>query len=122
VGLYLVAKGGGYAGSYAESKRSGQGVMRMPDGAVYQGEFVGDKFEGQGQYEYVDASTYVGAWKAGKKHGEVCCGDCLIGSNTPRVLYAHCERHKWLMTCMSCQSIHKSLDKLLSNSLAPHAW
>lgn len=86
MGLYLVAKGGGYAGSYAQSKRSGQGVMRMPDGAVYQGEFAGDKFEGQGQYEYVDGSTYVGTWKAGKKHGEVCCGDCLIGSDTPRVL------------------------------------
>jgi len=82
VGLYLVAKGGGYAGSYAESKRSGQGVMRMPDGAMYQGKFAGDKFEGQGQYEYVDGSTYVGAWKAGKKHGEVCCGNCLIGSDT----------------------------------------
>lgn len=105
VGLYLVAKGGGYAGSYAESKRSGPGVMRMPDGAMYQGEFAGDKFEGQGQYEYVDSSTYVGAWKAGKKHGEVCCGDCLTGSHTPRVCDAHCGRLKWLMTCMSCQSI-----------------
>ena len=71
MGLYLMAKGGGYAGSYAESKRSGQGIMRLPDGAVYQGEFAGDKFEGQGQYEYVDGSTYVGAWKTGKKHGEV---------------------------------------------------
>ena len=71
MGLYLVAKGGGYAGSYAESKRSGVGIMRLPDGAVYQGDFAGDKFEGQGQYEYVDGSTYVGAWKAGKKHGEV---------------------------------------------------
>ena len=119
VGLYLVAKGGGYAGSYAESKRSGQGVMRMPDGAVYQGEFAGDKLEGQGQYEYVDGSAYVGAWKAGKKHGEVCCGDCLIGSDTPRVLSVHCGRHKWLMTGMSCQSVQNPLPMLLSNSLLP---
>ena len=119
VGLYLVAKGGGYAGSYAESNRSGQGLMRMPDGAVYQGDFAGDKLEGQGQYEYVDGSTYVGAWKAGKKHGEVCCGDCLIGSDTPRVLSVHCGRHKWLMTRMSCQSVQHPLPKLLSNSLLP---
>lgn len=92
MGLYLVAKGGGYAGSYAASKREGQGIMRMPDGALYQGQFAGDKFEGQGQYEYVDGSTYVGAWKGGKKHGEVnktfaCCAACLrlnVGCATSR--------------------------------------
>ena len=71
MGFYLVARGGGYAGSYDGSKREGQGIMRMPDGALYQGQFAGDKFEGQGQYEYIDGSTYIGAWKAGKKHGEV---------------------------------------------------
>lgn len=62
---------GGYAGGYASSKRSGTGIMRLPDGGLYQGQFAEDKFEGQGQYEYVDGSTYVGEWKAGKKHGQV---------------------------------------------------
>ena len=41
MGLYLVAKGGGYAGSYDASKRSGAGVMRLPDGGLYQGQFAG---------------------------------------------------------------------------------
>lgn len=61
-----------HAGGHANSMRSGEGIMRMPDGGTYQGGFAEDKFDGQGQYEYPDGSTYVGQWQAGKKHGQVC--------------------------------------------------
>lgn len=73
-----------FAGSYASSQRSGQGIMLMPDGGIYQGSFADDKFSGEGQYRYADGSTYVGAWKAGKKHGQV--------SAEPGLLYSYWTR------------------------------
>ena len=60
-----------HAGGHANSKRSGEGIMLMPDGGIYQGGFAEDRFDGQGQYEYPDGSTYVGQWRAGKKRGQV---------------------------------------------------
>jgi len=111
VGLYLVAKGGGYAGSCAESKRSGQGIMRLPDGAIYQGQFAGDKFEGQGQYEYVDGSTYVGAWKAGKKHGQVgSCGHLLVYCCWRQGLASTARQHQSVFAVV----IHSVIDSLIS--------
>lgn len=63
-----------YNGGFADGKRSGEGLLLMPDGSKYEGIilvnwkgfFLNDFYDGEGALTKFDESVVTGEWKNGE--------------------------------------------------------
>jgi hypothetical protein len=68
-GSYTWPNGQQFDGNYAHGKRSGLGIMTLPDGTVREGTCEGDGFVGEVLERYPNGALYQGGHSGGRRQG-----------------------------------------------------
>lgn len=90
-GCYTWPNGQQFEGNYCEGKRSGIGMMTLPDGTVREGMCDGDAFVGTVIERYPNGAIYQGEHKNGRRHGT---GTMTYANGEPGAIVVIFESHQ----------------------------